>query len=247
MNAMISIFEARGARQEAGEEIVGLLTGAAFTFALFFGMAHFENFGTAAPAAEIEDLRMVSMPFEPPPPPPVIDEPQRAPEEVVPFAGLEIGATDSPVSIAVVPPDLEMMFPTTTMPGAKIEFGLLHTELKPRAEFEFEANHIYHDTDVDQRPRALVRTSPPIPPDVSATAPRLRVVLILLIGTAGRVESARVMETSGNAKFDALVASTVQREWLFSPGIRRGKKVRVLAQQGFRVTFSTGGSPFDLK
>lgn len=246
MNPLISIVETRGAMKAAGDEAAGLLAGAVFTIALLLGMAHFENIGAVEPDAGIEDLRMVAMPFEPPPPPPRLEELQPAPEEAVPFSGLELGASDSPVSIAVVPPDLEMMFPTSTMPAAKIQFGVLHTELKPKAEAGFEINHIFHDTEVDQRPRALVRTMPFIPSEVSASADRLRVVLILLIGTNGKVENARVMEGSGNATFDAIVARTVEREWLFSPAIRRGKKVRVLAQQGFKITFTTGGSPFQL-
>ena len=70
---------------------------------------------------------------------------------------------------------------------------------------------------------------------------------LLLIDVRGRVESARVLQSSGNARFDEIVARTVKDEWLFSPGVRRGKKVRVLAEQGFRITFPGGGSPFSLE
>jgi len=247
MKNIVTIMEVRSARRAFGEETASTLAGAAFTLALLFAMAHFENLGTAQPAVVIEDLRIVSMPLELPPPPPRREEVQPVREEMVPLSGIEIGASDSPVSIAVVPPDLEMMFPRSGMPAARIEVGALHTDFRPRAEIEVSADHIYHDTDVDQRPRAIVRTVPPIPGDVSGSAPVLRVVLLLLIGVNGKAESARVMESSGNPKFDSIVANTVQREWLFSPGIRRGKKVRVLAQQGFRVTYEQGGSPFDLK
>jgi len=246
MKNLVTIMEVRSARRALGEEAASTFAGAAFTLALLFAMAHFENLGTSQPSVEIEDLRIVSMAFEPPPPPPKREEVQPVRDEIVPLSGIEIAASESPVSIAVVPPDLELMFPTSTMPGARIESGALHTEFKPRAEADIDANYVYQDTDVDQRPRALVRTVPPIPPDVASSAPALRVVLLLLIGVNGKAESARVLETSGNAKFDSIVANTVQREWLFSPAIRRGKKVRVLAQQAFRVTYGGGGSPFDL-
>jgi len=70
MNRFIYMTEVRGARQAAEDEAVGLLIGAGFTFALFFGMVHFEHFGASEPVAEIEDVRMAAMPLEPPPPPP---------------------------------------------------------------------------------------------------------------------------------------------------------------------------------
>jgi hypothetical protein len=246
MNNIVSIFEVRSARRAAGEETASLLAGAAFTLGLLLAMANVGDLGATQPALEIEDLRIVSMPLEPPPPPPMLEEVRPVPEEMVPFTGIEIGASDSPVSIAVMPQDLEMFFPPTTQFGARIQAGVLHTEFRPKVEADFDANYVYQDTDVDQRPRAVVRTVPPIPPDVANSAPALRVVLLLLIGVNGKAESARVLESSGNAKFDSIVANTVQREWLFSPAIRRGKKVRVLAQQAFRVTYGGGGSPFDL-
>ncbi|HUG09423.1 MAG TPA: TonB family protein [Opitutaceae bacterium] len=245
MTELISIVEVRGARQAAGEESVGLLIGAAFTFTLFFGLAHFENFGTAEPVAEIEELRMVAMPIEPPPPPPKTEEIAPMPEEMLPFSGLEVGATDSPVSVAVVPPDLEMMFPASAIPRARIQFGIVHADLKPRADAEFSVRHVFQVSEVDQRPRSIVRTSPVIPAGVRGNAATLRVGLLLLIDQNGKVESARVTESSGNPQFDSIVADTVIHEWLFTPALRRGKKVRVLAQQPFRVTWSGNKSPFE--
>jgi TonB family protein len=233
--------------QAVKDEAAAWLMGAGFSLLLFLGMAHFENFGTAEPPVEIEDIRMAAFAIEPPPPPPKLEEQVQVAETVLPFAGLEVGATDSPVSIAVVPPDLETLVPATSIPPrAKIEFGLLHAELKPKVNVEVDRRHIYQDTEVDQKPRAMVRTVPPIPREVSGDAPTLRVMLLVLIGQDGKPESVRVAESSGNPKFDAIVARTVQEEWLFSPGIRRGKKVRVMAQQAFRVNFSGASSPFHL-
>lgn len=233
--------------QVVKDEAAAWLIGAGFSLLLFLGMAHFENFGAAEPTIEIEDLRMAAFAIEPPPPPPKLEEQVQVAKAVLPFSGLEVGATDSPVSIAVVPPDLETLVPATPIPPrAQIEFGLLHAELKPKVNVEIDRRHIYQDTEVDQKPRAMVRTVPPIPREVSGEAPTLRVMLLLLIGPDGKPESVRVAESSGNAKFDAIVARTVQEEWLFSPGIRRGKKVRVMAQQAFRVNFSGASSPFHL-
>ena len=96
-------------RQSGWDEIFGWTVGAAFTFGLFFAMAHFENVGGQEPPSEIEDVRMVAMPFEPPPPPPTMEEPVVAPEEVPPLVGIDAGASDSPVRIAVIPRDLEAL------------------------------------------------------------------------------------------------------------------------------------------
>jgi len=239
--------DVRGARQAAGEETAGLLMGASFTFALFFGMAYFETFRAPKPIAQIEDVRTAAVSLEPPPPPPKFDAPAPVPDEVLPLSGLEIGASDSPVSIAVVPPDLESLIPATTIPlRARIQGSLLQTEFKPKAAVEVDLRHVYQETEVDQKPRALVRTTPLIPAEVQGHAAMLRVVLVLLIGLDGKAESARVMQGSGNPRFDAIVARTVESEWLFSPAVRHGRKVRVLAQQAFRVTFTSGGSPFNM-
>lgn len=247
MNTSTFTLDRPGRRRAAAEEIGGLVLGAGFTFALFLGMAHFENSGPAEPVVAIEDLRMAALPFEPPPPPPQREQQVPAPDEGVPLAGLEIGRSDSPVAIAVVPPDLETLVPAMTLaPKARIQFAQLHAELKPKAGLEVDVHHVYQSAEVDQKPHAIVRTAPIIPSDVSGSAASLRVGLLLLIDVNGKPESVRVVETSGNAQFDALVASTVQREWLFSPGIRRGQKVRVLAQQAFRINFGGSSSPFNL-
>lgn len=247
MSSLISMVETRGWRQAAQDEAVALLIGGVFTLALFVGMAHFENFGAVEPVTEIEDLRLAAIPLEPPPPPPKLERIEEIPEAVLPFSGLEVGASESPVSIAVVPPDLESFIPTSaTPPRARIQFGLLHTDFKPKVDIETDPRHIYQDTEVDQRPRGLVRTAPPIPSDVSGRAASMRVGLLLLIGVNGKAESVRVTESSGNPRFDTIVADTVKNEWVFSPAVRRGKKVRVLAQQPFRIVFNSNSSPFSV-
>ncbi len=246
MNHATTMGGRRGPRQSAGEDFLGLLIGAGFTFALFLGLARFEHFGAAQPVAAIEDLRIAAIPFDPPPPPPRPVE--QVPEADVPLAGLEIAASDSPVSVAVVPPDLERLMSTSpTLPRAKVQFGALPAELKPKLDTSFDVRHVYQESEVDQKPHSLVRTVPPIPPEVRGAAPTLRVEVLLLIGVDGRAENVRVVGSSGNARFDAIVADTVRDEWVFSPGLRRGKKVRVLAHQAVRVNFNGSGSPFDVK
>ena len=245
MNPLPSLNDARSARQAAGDEVAGLLIGTAFTFALFFGMAHFEYFGPAEPVAAIEDMQMATVPLEPPPPPPRTEE--RVPDEIPPLSGIEIAAADSPVSIAVLPPELANPVSGEMIPPrARIPTGLLYSDLKPKADVGLDIRHVYQEAEVDQLPRALVRTTPSFPPEVSSKASFLRVTLIVVINQEGKAESARVEQSSGNLLFDEIVAKTVQQEWLFSPAMRHGRKVRVMAKQGFRVVFSTRNSPFDI-
>jgi len=229
-----------------GEGMAGSAIGFAFTFALFFGMAHFENPRRNFQPEEIEEVRLVNVPFYPPPPPKVV-EPTEAPEAVLPFSGLAVEASDSPVSVAVVPPDLEKLIPTTSTPKAIIQFGRLDVGLKPKVDINTDVNRVFQDSDVDQRPQAIVRTTPEIPFAVRSKAPTLRIVLLVRIGLDGRAETVRVSQSSGNAEYDANCVRVVQEEWVFSPAIRRGKKVRCLIEQPIRLSFGGSSSPFDIK
>jgi len=233
--------------QSGSDEVVGWIGGLGFTFLLFFTLAHFEDAGPRDSPVDIQELRMVSIPLEPPPPPPRTVETNPAPAELPPFAGIELGASDSPVHIAVVPPDLEALVQTTTTPPrALLPFSHFHTEFKPRIEVEADVRHVYQESEVDQPPTALVRIAPPVPNRLFGDARSLRVVLLLLIEPDGRVASARVVRSSGQPEFDTIVAQTVTESWEFTPALRRGKAVRCLAQQPFRVNLGSG-SPFDVQ
>jgi len=233
--------------QSGRDEVVGWIGGLGFTFLLFFSLAHLEDSGAKAPADDIAELRLVSLPLAPPPPPPTVES-NPPPPEVQPFAGIELGASDSPVHVAVVPPDLEILVQTAPLPPrALLPFGRFHTEFKPRVEVAGDVRHdVYRESEVDQRPIALVRTVPPIPSYLFGENNSLRVQLLLLIEPNGSVTSARIVSSSGQPEFDEIVAETVKEGWEFSPAIRRGKPVRCLAQQPFRVVKSSG-SPFETR
>jgi TonB family protein len=244
MNHLPSLSDVSGTRQAAKEEVVGLLIGTGFTLALFLGLAHFENFDTTKPGTGIGEIQMAAMPFQPPTSAPL---PKMEAAEAAPFAGLEIGASDSPVSVPVVPPNIESLIPSTTSPlTAGLQSSGLYTDFKPQVAIDVDSRHVYQESDVDQRPYALVRTTPIIPLDVRGNVSRLHVVLLVLINQNGKAESVRVKESSGNPRFDEILANTVQNEWLFSPGIRRNKKVRVLAEQSIQIDFVTSATPFDI-
>jgi outer membrane biosynthesis protein TonB len=224
-------------------EALSLLLGAGITLVLFLGVARFA--GTEAPEEDVDiaELRAMSVPLEAPPPRPV----ETPPVEVAasPFAGLEISATESPVRIAVVPPDLSSLMPTTTTaPAAKIEPAQLYTEFKPRTEIGGDFSRIFQQHEVDQRPAVVSRPRPYIPPAVRGNAKTLRISVLILIDTRGAVASTRVLQGSGNEHFDKIILHDIGHSWVFSPAMKKGHKVRCLVQQNVRIVWE-GGSPFD--
>src|ERR1039457_1809004 len=100
-----SIPRFRSRAEHLADEALCLSLGAGLTFVLFMEIAHFEMVKAVAPPPEIEALRAVSAIFEPPPPK-VEDHPE--PLDIsMPLTGIDIEASDSPVKLAVVPPDLD--------------------------------------------------------------------------------------------------------------------------------------------
>jgi len=244
MNRLANVADGFSGREEA----LCWLAGLGFTGLLFVGLAYFEDVHPTQPAAELMDLRAVSLPFEPPPPAPHPDDPPPPPQEnLVALSGIEIGASDSPVHIAVVPPDLEGLVPATReLPGAIARFGYLDTNLKPRLVVDTDVRHVYQVSEVDRPPHAIVRVAPPGAGRFFGTVRSLRVDVLLVIDMTGHGEGAHVVQSSGNPEFDRLVAQTVQDQWVFEPAIRRGKKVKCMAMQLVRVTVD-GGSMFEVR
>ena len=241
---------AEGFRFEASQEsaidgVLAVVAGLGFTAGLFWAIAHFERDRTVEQPVEIADLRAMAMPLEPPPPR-IVEQPEVVAPAVTPFAGLEVGASESPVKIAVVPPDLEMLMPHSDVPPtAGIQVAQLHSEFKPKMDVEADFSRVFQATEVDQRPRVLSRPNPFIPQNVRGKARMLRVLLLITVDTTGSVHSVRVLNPSGNEKFDEIIVDSVRREWAFTPAIKKGRKVRCLLQQSVAVTWRRDGSPFE--
>jgi TonB family protein len=228
----------------AAEEALSLLFGAGLTFGLFLGMAHFENVKTVEAAPEIEDLRAVTAIVEPPPP--KVEKHIKPPEATAPLSGIEIGRSDSTVKLVVVPPDLAKIMPPSELPPrATIQFTQLLTDLKPRTGSEGDFQHIFQQSEVDQVPAAIVKTIARVSNYTRDNAEELRVTLLLVIDTEGGIESIKVMKPSGNTGFDKIVTECVRDEWVFSPAIRKGRKVRCMVQQLVWYKW-TGGDKFAL-
>lgn len=224
-------------------EGLSLVLGAAFTLGLFLSVAYVQSGEAPEPEPDLTEIHAISVPLDTPPPRPVETEPVAV--AAAPVAGLEIAASESPVRIAVVPPDLEALIPaSTSAPAARIEPAQLYTEFKPKTEIGADFSRVFQQHEVDQRPMVVSRPKPYIPPVVRGKADTLRISVLILIDTRGAVSSLRVLEGSGNKHFDEIILHDIRHSWIFSPAMKRGQKVRCLVQQNVRIVWQ-GGSPFD--
>jgi TonB family protein len=230
MPATLPNLAHRSGAARLADEALCLLLGSGLTLGLFIGVAHFEDVKAAAPPPDIEDLRAASAIFEAPPPK-AEERPEQA-DVAAPLTGLEIGASDSPVKLSVVPPDLDKIIPPADLaPRATIQFGQLLPDLKPKTGPRGEFQRIYQQNEVDQAPAAVIKTIANISRRIREDAASLRVTLVLVVDTQGAVTNIRVLKTSGNAAFDSIVLQCVRDEWVFSPAIKKGRKVRCMVQQ----------------
>jgi hypothetical protein len=147
-------------------------------------------------------------------------------EVAVPLTGIDIGASDSPVKLSVIPPDLEQADAPGRAPAARDD-PVRPAPVRPETE--------------ERHARATSSTSTS---RARWTSPRLAVVktiarvssrvrdrrgvasrdAALVIDTEGAVTSIRVMRPSGNAKFDGIVLECVRDEWQFSRRSGRGRR-----------------------
>lgn len=244
MNPLATTLAYDAGAGRAGTEAVSALLGAGFTLGLFLAIAHFEGDATAAEAADVLELRSVAMPLETPPPRPT--EVQPAGASGSPLAGIDISPAESDLKIAVVPPDLDQFMPApTAAPSATIQPAQLFTEFRPRMDITSDFSRVFQQHEVDQRPSVLARPTPFIPPAVRGGAESLRVTLLIMVDTRGQVGSVRVLNPSGNEAFDNIIIRDVREAWVFSPAVRKGRKVRCLLQQSVRVNWDGRRSPFE--
>lgn len=215
------------------------VAGAAFTAGLFFLIARYLHTTPADTTGDIEDLRQVYL-AAPPPPPPMTENVPLPPDTSM--AGFDLAPTDSPVKIAVSPPLFHIDSPAELAPAAHIHIGIFEGAFKPKMRALDNPNHVYQLSEVDQRPSALYREKFNVPYDIIRNAKRLRVVLIFVVEPDGTTGQIRVMESSGNPDYDALVADHV-KDWTFNPGIKHGRKVRTLMEEAV-VGRVSEGNPF---
>jgi TonB family protein len=222
------------------DEAFSLFVGTTLTFALFLTMAHVKHGDAAPPAVVFDDFRAISLPPEPPPPTPEV-QPEAEPASAN-FTGLDVAASESPVRITVNIPILEAP-PVPLAPPAAIRNAPALTELRPKLDLAADFQRIFQLSEVDQRPSVLVNTAPFIPQWVRQQAKVLRVVLLMVVDTEGKASGIRILTTSGNAAFDQLIVRCVKDEWVFSPAVRKGRRVKCMVQRS--ITIRWNSSPFE--
>lgn len=223
-------------------EAASLVLGTTATIGLFFAIAHFKGGNHEAPAA-IEEMKVLSLPPEPPP---KIFVPSTPVEVALPFAGLEVAASDSPVKIAVLPPDLDAMVPKSRIPpSAVIQTTQLFPDLKPKMNISVDFQRIFQPSEVDQRTAVLSRPDPRWPHGTSKDVHTLKLTFLLIVNVNGSAEGIRLLTSSGNPEFDQEVEAQIRDAWVFSPALKNGKRVRCMVQQTVVVS-SNGSSPFRL-
>lgn len=203
------------------------LGGAAFTALLFLAVGRYLHPPGEASSPAIEDLSQVYL-SPPPPPPPNTEDLPMPPDSS--FTGFDYAPTDSSVKIAVSPPLFHIDTPAELAPAAHIHIGIFAGVFKPKMRDLDLRNHVYQLGEVDQRPSAIYREKFNVPYEIIKDAKRLRTVLIFVVEPDGSTGQIRVMESSGNPDYDALVADKV-KDWTFSPGVKNGHKVRTLMEE----------------
>jgi TonB family protein len=237
------ISSATDDRGGLGQNALSLLLGAGFTLGLFLGIAHYEKSAPARPPAELDDLRVVVLPVQPPPLPVT---PTDAVPDFTPMAGFKLAPSDSPIKIAVSPPEFLAILPEdlSKAPPANAQTNLRLADFKPKMNFLEDAQHIYQRSEVDRAPAVLERSNPQVSSRIRDDAMVLHVTLVVVIDTSGAAGMVRLTKGSGNPQFDDLMVEYI-KEWVFSPAMKGGKKVRCLIEQRITVQWKAG-SPFHI-
>ena len=232
-------FRATSSLATSIDGVISVFVGLAITAGLFSLMAHVKQGGFSQPAPVIEDMRVASLPVEIPPPPETRTETEPVTEMIT---GIDVAAAESPVHISLSIPILESP-PVPQAPAARIQTTLVPSEFKPRMDMTQDFDHIFQQTEVDQKPTVLANSAPFIPNNVHRGVRWLRVVLLMVIDARGVASNIRVLTSSGNAEFDSLIVECVHEKWEFSPAIKKGHKVKCLVQRS--VTIRWDSSPFE--
>jgi len=231
-----------GERGGAGRSVLSLFLGGAFTLGLFWSIAHYETAAPESPPAELDDLRISVLPVQPPPLPAAA--PAATTPEVTPMAGFDYAPSESAVKLAVSPPSAENLLPEelSKAPSPGASFDLRPTDFRPKMDFSSDPQHIFEKSEVDEIPRVLDRGYPRVSSRVRNNADQLQVKLLCVVETSGVVTHVQLVGSSGNARFDDVMVDYLQG-WVFSPGMKHGKKVRTKLMQPITVKWGAG-SPF---
>jgi len=172
---------------------------------------------TKAPTTDLT-IMSVDTAIEPPPPPPPEAEPEEEPEPEE--APPELEADTTPLTLDQLTLALNPSF------GEGALSGDFTVNLNSIASGGQGVEELFSLADLDQKPRAIMQTSPRFTPDIDKARKNGpgTVYIIFIVDEKGRVQSPKVQKSS-NSVFDNEALKAIKK-WKFEPGKRGGKPVR---------------------
>jgi periplasmic protein TonB len=193
--------------------------------AVLFAILPFSH--VIAKPRSLVQLRSINAADLPPPvenePPPVVTEPEKK-DEPPP----ELKLTEAPQQIALSA-DLEVAVGSG---GALAGFG----EVQKLAASETAHEQAFDVSELEKRPEPVSQVAPAYPRELQRAKVEGIVTLVFLLTEDGRVEDARV-ENSSRPEFEKPALEAI-RKWRFRPGMKEGQPVRTYIRipMRFRVT-----------
>lgn len=213
--------------KKSGSLALALLAGVGITGVLF-GILPFSHM-IAQPKAAL-DIRMASI-AELPPPAEQEQPPEALPEEKPQEKEVE------PQLAAETPQAIPLSASLETVGGgggALAGFGDFKEMTKP----ESVKDDVVDAGDLEKRPEPVSQVAPTYPAELRKAKIEGVVTLLFLLSEEGRVEDARV-ENSSRPEFEKPALDAI-RKWRFRPGMKDGQAVRTYLRMPMRFRVSTG-------
>ncbi|HWN97625.1 MAG TPA: energy transducer TonB [Methylomirabilota bacterium] len=203
---------------------MAVLLGVAITGVLFAIIPFSHIIAKPKSLVQLTTARTIEVPpkvdNEPPPPAPEPEQKEEAPPE------LKLAEAPQQITINA---DLEI---ATGSGGGLAGFG----EMQKLASADAVRNDVVDVSDLERRPEPVSQIAPAYPPELRKAKIEGAVTLLFLLSEDGRVEEARV-ENSSRPEFEKPALEAI-RKWRFRPGTKDGQPVRTYLRipMRFRVT-----------
>jgi periplasmic protein TonB len=201
--------------------MVALLLGVGVT-AVLFGILPFSHI-IAKPKAALEIRKASAVDV----PPPVEQEaqPETPQEEKAEEKQAEPQLAAETAEAIPLSPSLDL---ATGTGGGLIGFG----EVQRITAAEKVQDEVFSVSELEKRPEAVSQVAPTYPAELRKAKIEGVVTLVFLLGEDGRVEEARI-ENSSRPEFEKPALEAI-RKWRFRPGEKDGQRVRTYVRQSMR-------------
>jgi TonB family protein len=226
VQASFTTFGTRRLQSSWTAHVWAVTAGLGATGVIAAGLAYFSRTPESLPEEEDEEIRSVEIP-EPPPPPPPTPSREGTPLPPAPLIFEEAPSTSS-IRIAPTPVPIAPLI-TDVRPSFSLQFDFSPGQFRPEGgDWEADVSHVFQRSEVDQQVVAIFKKAPNIPTPLLKEVKNTRVRVLMVVNTDGTAENVRLIKGS-HPEFDRLVVEALA-EWRFRPAMRKGKKVRCLAE-----------------